>query len=228
MRLSYGAAAMSAIRELTIALIKAGMDPVEATILIARAGIEMAPTGDTRTPGARRQARYRERNETSQSVTEVTPPQTSQIVTKRNETSQSDAASLSKKERIEEEKEVRGPRKARASQLPDEWQPGQNAWQAAVERIGPDRAIAELKKFKNHAADKGRVSKSWDAAWRNWVDRALDYGGAMGTKGNSNGKRTIHDAANDLLAKVRALDEPAPGRIRDREGEGVVRLLPSR
>jgi uncharacterized protein YdaU (DUF1376 family) len=46
--------------------------------------------------------------------------------------------------------------------------------------------------------------------------------------GNPNGRRTVHDAANDLLAKVHALDAPAPGGIRDGAGEGAVRLLPAR
>lgn len=47
-------------------------------------------------------------------------------------------------------------------------------------------------------------------------------------QGNSNGRRTVHDAADDLLARVRALDEPAPSGICDGTGEGPVRLLPPR
>ena len=219
---------MSAVRELTILLIKAGVDPVEATVLIARAGVEMAPQGDGRTAGAKRQAAYRERNKASQNVTNVTHNEVTESVTKRNETSQSDTASLSKKESKQEEKEVREPRKARASQLPEDWHPGENAWQASVSRIGEPRAVSELQKFKNHAADKGRVSKSWDAAWRNWIDRALDYGGGTGTKGNSNGRRTVHDAADDLIAKIRAFDEPAPSGLCGPAGEDAIRLLPPR
>lgn len=48
------------------------------------------------------------------------------------------------------------------------------------------------------------------------------------SQGNSNGRRTVHDAADDLIARVRALDEPAPRSICGGEGEGAVRLLPSR
>lgn len=48
------------------------------------------------------------------------------------------------------------------------------------------------------------------------------------SQGNSNGRRTVHDAADDLLARVRALDEPAPRSLRDGTGEGPVRLLPPR
>lgn len=219
---------MSAIRELTILLIKAGMDPVEATILIARAGMEMAPPIDTRSVAARRQSAYRERNKTSRNVTDVTPDKVTESDAIRNETSQSNAASLSKKESKQEEKEVREPRKARASQLPQDWHPGENAWQAAIGRITQPRAAIELQKFKNHAADKGRVSKSWDAAWRNWIDRAIDYGGGIGTKGTSNGRRTVHDAANDLIAKIHAFDEPAPSGLCGPAGEDAIRLLPPR
>lgn len=222
---------MSAVRELTSVLIKAGMDPADAAAMVARAGMEMAPPADTRTAGAKRQAAYRERNKTSPNVTEVTEPEASPNVTNRNETSQSDAASLSKKEKKEEGKEVREPRKARASQMLDGWHPGENAWQTAIDRIGQPRAVGELQKFKNHAADKGRVSKSWDAAWRNWVDRALDYSGGTGTKGNPNGRRTVHDAAKDLtrtLERLAEFDEPAPSGVRIEEGGNAFRLLPPR
>lgn len=63
----------------------------------------------------------------------------------------------------------------------------------------------------------------WLATWRNRVRDVLKRG-----KGNFNGRRTIHEAADDLLAKVRALDAPAPSGIRDGTGENPVRLLSSR
>jgi hypothetical protein len=77
---------VSAIRDLTIALIKAGMDPVEATILIARAGVEMA-VPDTRTAGAKRQSAWRERNKASQNITERDAGSTSNTVSEHNVTS---------------------------------------------------------------------------------------------------------------------------------------------
>lgn len=218
---------MSATRELVDALIAGGMHAAEAAALLARAAVEMSVSGPSK--AALRTRKWRA-GQASQTVTGDDSVTVDESVTERHKPSQNvtgDDASLSKKERIEERKEVRGPRIARASQLPADWHPGENAWQAAVARIGQPRAVAELQKFKNHAADKGRVSKSWDAAWRNWVDRALDYGGGMGTKGNSNGRRTVHDAANDLLATLQAFDEPAPD-LRSIEGETAIRLLPSR
>jgi hypothetical protein len=44
----------------------------------------------------------------------------------------------------------------------------------------------------------------------------------------TSGKRTVHDAARDLLAKVRSFDEPAPDELRDGTGGASVRLLSSR
>jgi len=50
--------------------------------------------------------------------------------------------------------------------------------------------------------------------------------------GNSNGRRTVHDAARDLhenlLSRIAAFDEPAPSGLRDGTGPDVVRLLPPR
>lgn len=47
-------------------------------------------------------------------------------------------------------------------------------------------------------------------------------------KGNGHGKRTVVDAADDLIERVRGLDQPPPGSIRDGTGAPNVRLLPPR
>jgi hypothetical protein len=47
-------------------------------------------------------------------------------------------------------------------------------------------------------------------------------------QGSPNGRRTVQQAADDLLEKLRAFDEPAPSNLCDRTGENAVRLLPSR
>lgn len=56
-----------------------------------------------------------------------------------------------------------------------------------------------------------------------WINRTLQPHGA-----NGHGKRTVHDAATDLLDRVRSFDEPVPSELRDGEGESPVRRLPSR
>ena len=142
----------------------------------------------------------------------------------------SENASLSKKEKKEDGKKEREATRrnsadVRGHRLPDGWQPPPQDWAVADELIGRNRAQSELEKFRDHwkqqLGSRG-VKLDWSAAWRNWIRRAAEYTGAK------NGRRTVHDAAHDLLAKVRALDEPAPGGLRDGEGEGAVRLLPPR
>lgn len=181
---------MTATRELAEFLISNGMHPADAAALMARALAEMAPQTVTKSPAAKRQAAYRERNKASQDVTDVTHNETSQNVTDHNETSQSHTASLSylltsdNKDHTERKGKRESPKTSRASQLPEGWKPDENAWDAAIALVGLGRCEAELVKFKNYAADKGRVSKSWNAAWRNWVDRAIDYGKNNGTRRN--------------------------------------------
>jgi hypothetical protein len=162
---------MSAVRELVAALVAAGHDPVDAAAMVARAGAEMA--SPQRSAGAVRQQRYREnkRNEASQSVTPLRSDKASPSVTKRNESVTSDAPSLIREDMSKDKKR----KDSRASQLPDGWRPSEAAWLAAVALIGEQHAEAELVKFRNHAADKGRTSKSWDAAWRNWIDNAIKF-----------------------------------------------------
>lgn len=64
---------------------------------------------------------------------------------------------------------------------------------------------------------------NWPATWRNRVRTILARG-----KGSANGRRTVHDAANDLAAKIRAFDDEPPGGIRGGTGEAPIRLLSSR
>jgi len=155
-----------------MALIKAGIDPVEATIQITRAVIELAPARDTRTPGAIRQQRYRERHKPSQSVTS---DEASQIVTKHNESVTRDAASLSKEGKKDEVKKKR--ESSKGTPLPDGWRPDLESWAESVALLGSnDRSEYELKKFKDHALEKGRSLKDWNAAWRNWARRSVEFG----------------------------------------------------
>lgn len=158
------------------ALIAGGMDASEAATLLAMAAVEMTAREAHRTPGAIRQQRWRERHQTSQIVTRNAEDQALRSVTKRYEVTESNAASLSK----EEKKEVRK-RESRASQLPDDWKPDGKHWDEAVVILGSEeRAKLELRKFKLHAADKGRLAKNWNAAWVKWALQAVEYGARNG------------------------------------------------
>lgn len=186
---------MSATGDLIAALVAGGMDASEAAGLVARAAVEMTGALTRKSAGAKRQQRYRERNkasqsvtrddeqkrnEASQSVTALRCDEASQSVTKRNESVTRDDASLSierKKEEIRKEKRE----SARGSQLPTGWRPDPESWADAIAVLGSEqRAEYELGKFTDHALEKGRVAKNWNAAWRNWTKRAVEFGGKNG------------------------------------------------
>lgn len=165
---------MSAVAELTETLIAGGMTPAAAAALLARAAVEMNSTSISK--AALRTRRWREKK-ASQGVTErhtVTPGSETGIasptVTDRHKASHGDVPSLSKSLNKERKRE------RRAEQLSDAWEPKPPDWDFAVSQLG-DAATLELQKFKDHARTKGRVAKDWDAAWRNWVRRAVEYRG---------------------------------------------------
>jgi hypothetical protein len=115
----------------------------------------------------------------------------------------------------------------RGARLAVDWKPSAEDANEAMKRLGGAiPAEQELLKFHDYwKAQPGQrgIKLDWDATWRNWIRNA---------KGQPNGRRTVHDAARDqhenLLNRIAAFDEPAPGRIRDGTGEDVVRLLPPR
>jgi hypothetical protein len=196
---------MSATNDLIAALVKSGMDIVDAAGLVARAGAEMA-AGPSK--AALRTRKWREK-QASQNVTsdgQVSAPKT---VTNRHKPSQTvtgDVPPLSLKEdsNIENSKK----RERRASQLPDGWKPDETAWQNSISLVGLQRCELELTKFKNYAADKGRVSKSWNAAWRNWIDRAIDYGATNGARNHHPQRRS---ASADFFAGMSSVAEDIAG-----------------
>lgn len=87
------------------------------------------------------------------------------------------------------------PTQARGTKLPEGWQPKPFTarTQALVAKWPEGMLESELSKFTDHAADKGRVSKDWDAALRKWLDNADQWkprappptrGGSMADIGN--------------------------------------------
>lgn len=116
-------------------------------------------------------------------------------------------------------------------------------WDAYPNKVGKPKALAKLEGCRKRRVEWTAImqglaryieSKPPDRAWLNpetflnqerWADQPAP---PATQQGQQNGRRTVHDAANDLLARVRALDEPAPRSLCDGEGEGAVRLLPPR
>lgn len=77
--------------------------------------------------------------------------------------------------------------RGRGSRLPANWEPGEPGFAfAAQQGLTNGRAQAEAEKFRDHwtAATGQSASKAdWQAAWRNWVRKAVEYGPKSGTRG---------------------------------------------
>jgi len=100
---------------------------------------------------------------------------------------------------------------------------------AAMTGKGPDACRSFVGKCLKAASDDAVTVLGLieDAERNQVVDPTAWIVARLKPKGDSNGRRTIHEAADDLLAKVRALDTPAPSGICDGTGEGPIRLLSS-
>ena len=61
----------------------------------------------------------------------------------------------------------------RATQIPDDWQPKEVHLEIAVE-YGLDPAY-QLRSFRDYCQANGKTYKDWDAAFRNWLNRAKTY-----------------------------------------------------
>ena len=93
------------------------------------------------------------------------------------------------------------------------------AFDKATRKTTPDVLFPALQRYASKTDDRPFCNP---ATWLN-QERWLDQPAA-----NPNGRRTVQQAADDLLTKLRAFDEPAPDGLRDRESQDVVRLLPPR
>lgn len=113
--------------------------------------------------------------------------------------------------------------RSRGTRLPPDWRPDDAGRTFAIDLIGNQRSHLELQKFRDywHArAGPGGVKLDWEATWRNWIRKAAE------TKAQGNGKRTVQDAADDLVERVRGLGDPLQHRIGGPAGAADVRLLP--
>lgn len=115
----------------------------------------------------------------------------------------------------------------RGSRLPDDWQPVlTERSQAIVSRWPPGMFERELQKFRDHAADKGRVSKDWQAAFRKWIDNADQWKPKHPTGGNGDGAIAALDRR--LEQSSFPLDRPAIGDGGSDSGGTVAYLAPMR
>ena len=75
----------------------------------------------------------------------------------------------------QEPPKTKQPARAKKSQLGD-WTPGPSGAQYAKDKgLTHEQTKAEWEKFSDHHRQHGNKFQDWDAAWRNWVRRSLEY-----------------------------------------------------
>lgn len=132
------------------------------------------------------------------------------------------------------------PLAARGSRLPRDWTPSEAGWAFACHALDPARATLELAKFRDYWASKsgaGGRSCDWEAAWRNWIRKAVEYAEGRrngGGNGSGNGGRksavdrvreanreALEGSGDALAADDGDLRPPLDQRPR-RDADGVV------
>ena len=91
------------------------------------------------------------------------------------------------------------------------------AFVAAAKKVRVVEMFEALERYAHKTDDRPFCNPSTWLNQERWLDQPAV----------NNGRRTVQQATDDLLTKLRAFDEPAPSDIRDGTGENVVRLLPA-
>lgn len=84
----------------------------------------------------------------------------------------------------------------RATQVPEDWTPGETdeAW-AVKAGFGAEDVARETPKFVRHHRSKGNTFKEIGLAWRNWMDRSREYGPARASPNGARGSDVDYFAA---------------------------------
>ena len=98
-------------------------------------------------------------------------------------------------ESAKEKKQVR-----KATQIPADFYPNETGV-AYAENKKLSLAV-ELESFRNFHTAKGSTWKDWQATWRTWCDRAVEYGrgGVQPRQRGSPGYQSIHDKRAETIA----------------------------
>lgn len=207
---------MTAIAELTDALIGNGMSPGDAATLVARAIVE----GSTkpRTSGAIRTERWREnkRHKTSQNVTSDTTDRTVTVTSQPSQSVTCDAGHIDKKKERKKEKKV-----SIKTLVPLDWTPSAGGREYARARgFNEQRITTEGERFRNNSHAKGLRYSNIDAAWCNWV--TSPYQQQVNGNGKSGHSDTVMDAADRRIAELGAAEGREQGDL------GLVDVTPGR
>lgn len=146
-------------------MIAKGVDPDVIELAVATAEAAMSGGIPVDAAAEKRRAYDRERKKKLRGI----PPESTGIPPDN----ESGPISIKKESKKKEKKEVE-----RKTALPPDWRPTPEGFAEASMLLGSDaRVETEIKKFHNHAAEKGRKSARWNSAWANWVINAVEYGG---------------------------------------------------
>ena len=109
------------------------------------------------------------------------------------------------------------PVKRRGSRIPLDWAPTDSLLEWATTKHPRVDVSLATEAFVNHAQDKGRTSRSVEAAWRNWIIKAesigpLKPGTALAAITNGHGpKRSANQLAVDEAMRRMGVDPSAHG-----------------
>ena len=90
----------------------------------------------------------------------------------------SSSSSTSTSTSVKEKPPYRGAKRKRP--LPDDWGPSETHATKASE-LGLD-VESEAERFRLHAQANGRTQLDWDASFRLWLSKAVDFGGSAGAR----------------------------------------------
>lgn len=158
--------------------------------------IELSRLGDIRKDptAAARQQRKREKDRAARDVSrrDVTRDPPNDIISNPPELSPDETIVSSSPKSASKRKPAAG------EALPDDWQP---VLTAAAQRIvdgwPPGWLDARIAEFRDHATDKGRKSKDWQAAFRTWITKADEWQRQRGQHGNDRPSRNYRHGAGD-------------------------------
>jgi hypothetical protein len=212
------------IGELVQRLIDAGTPPLVAAVVVSEA---FAAGAMSRTVGGlsadettvRRREYDRERQRLKRELARMSADNT-RMSAESADASYNNNSFSQEKDSIKEEKKVRARKKKSADFLPTDWQPNENHFAAADRLKIPHPAVLEkAEDLRLWAAGNGIARADWDATFHTFLRRDAER-----LRGSSD-EKSVHAAAHRLVERMRQFDEPAPGEIRDGEGENIVRLL---
>lgn len=179
-----------------------------------------------------RNYRARQRNKSGMAGPDVTRETSRSGRDAERDASRDDALILSSsflglgKEETEKKKDravvVEGqrPKKRSMTPLPDDWKPSPMHVVAANRlKLRPEIVESKAEDMRIWAQSNDIRKANWDATFHGFLRRAANETGGV------NAKRSVQDAAADLVGRMREFDRPPPGGIRSGEGGSVVGLL---